>query len=108
MEEVDTAMRDLYYIYQNSGKCFRELLILHEISKDVYSFENGEVKPSKSTGNRWIYHQIRAMKAFIDKRVLYLSHLQNVIADTSKKNNKATLEEKRKPIAQQSVSCRHS
>lgn len=36
MEEVDTAMRDLYYIYQNSGKCLRELRSLHEILKDVY------------------------------------------------------------------------
>ena len=43
------------------------------------------------------------MKAFIDKRGLYLSHMRNVIADTSKKNDKATLEGKRKRIAQGSV-----
>ena len=42
MEEVDIAMHDLYYIYQNSGKRLRELRSLHEILKDVYSFENGE------------------------------------------------------------------
>ena len=67
-----------------------------------YSFENGEVKPSKSTGTRWIEHKLRAMimKAFIDKRGLYLSHLQNVITDTSKKNDKTTLEGKRKGITQ--------
>ena len=58
MEEVDTAMRDLYYIYQNSGKRLRELRSLHEILKDVYSFENGEVKPSKSTGTRWIDYKL--------------------------------------------------
>ena len=43
------------------------------------------------------------MKAFIDKRGLNLSHMQNVIADRSKKNDKATLEGKRKRIAQGSV-----
>ena len=103
MQEVDTAMRDLYYIYQNSGKRLRELRSLYEILKDVYSFENGEVKPSKSTGTRWIDHKLRAMKAFVDKRGLYLSHLQNVIADTNKKNDKAKLEGKRRRIAQGSV-----
>ena len=103
MEEEDTAMRDLYYIYQNSGKRLRELRSLHEILKDGYSFENGEVKPSKSMGTRWIDHKLRAMKAFIDKSGLYLSHMQNVIADTSKKNDKATLEGKRRRIAQGSV-----
>ena len=71
MEKVDTAMRDLYCIYQNSGKRLRELRSLHELLKDVYSFENGEVKPSKSTETRWIDHKLRAMKAFIDKRGLY-------------------------------------
>ena len=96
-------MRDLYYIYQNSGKRLRELRSLHEILKDVYSFENGEVRPSKSTGTSWIDHKLRAMKAFIDKRGLYLSYMRNVIADTSKKNDKATLAGKRKRIAQGSV-----
>ena len=50
-----------------------------------------------------IDHKLRAMKAFIDKRGLNLSHMQNVIADRSKKNDKATLEGKRKRIAQGSV-----
>lgn len=103
MQEVDTVMRDLYYLYQNSGKCLRELRSLYETLKDIYTFENGEVKPSKSTGTCWIDHKFRAMKAFIDKRGLYLSHIQNVIADTRKKNDKAKLEGKRRRIAQGSA-----
>ena len=43
------------------------------------------------------------MKAFINKRGLYLSHIQNVIADTSKKNDKAIIEGKRRCIARGSV-----
>lgn len=103
MKEVETALRDLYYVYQNSGKRLRELRSLYEILKDVYSFENKQVKPSKASGTRWIDHKLRAMKAFVDKRGLYLSHIQNVIADTSKKNDKATLEGKRRRIARGSV-----
>ncbi len=81
MEEIDTAMRDLFYTYQNSGKRLRELRALHEILKDVYEFENEEVK----------------------QRGLYLSHIQNVIADTTKKNDKAKLEGIRRRIAHGSV-----
>ena len=35
MEEVETALRDLYYIYQNSGKRLRELRSLHEILEEL-------------------------------------------------------------------------
>ena len=39
MEEVETALRDLYYIYQNSGKRLRELRSLHEILKELAAKE---------------------------------------------------------------------
>ena len=103
MEEIDTVMRDLFYTYQNSGKRLRELHALYEILKDVYEFENGEVKPAKSTGTCWIDHKLHATKLFIDKRGPYLSHIQNVIADTAKKNDKAKLEGIRRRIGQGSV-----
>ena len=66
IKDVETVMRDLYYIYQNSEKRLRELRSLRDILKDVYSFENGQVKPSKASGTCWIDHKLRAMKAFID------------------------------------------
>jgi hypothetical protein len=101
MEVIDTAMRDLFYTYQNSGKRLRELRALHEILNNIYEFENEEVKPTKSTGTRWIDHKLRAMKLFIDKRGLYLSHIQNAI--TTKKNDKAKLEEISRRIEHGSV-----
>ena len=79
MEEVNEALRDLFYIYQKSAKRLRELRSLHEILKTVYEFENERVKPSKSSGTRWIDHKLRAMKSFIDKRRLFLANIQNVI-----------------------------
>ena len=89
MKEVETAMRDLYCIYQNSARRLRELRSLHEILKEGYSFENRQIKPSKSSGTRWIDHKLRAMKAFVDKRGLYLAYIQNVVAGKSKQNDKA-------------------
>ena len=35
MKEVETALRDLYYIYQKSGKRLRELRSSHEILKEL-------------------------------------------------------------------------
>ena len=64
MEEIDTTMRDLFYTYQNSGKQLRELPALYEILKDVYEFENGEVKSAKSTGTRWIRSQTACNETF--------------------------------------------
>ena len=43
MEEVNEALRDLFYIYQKSAKRLRELRSLHEILKTVYEFENERV-----------------------------------------------------------------
>ena len=43
------------------------------------------------------------MEAFVGKMGWYLTHIQNVNADTSKQNDKATLEGKRRRIAKASV-----
>ena len=68
---------------------------MHEILCDMYEFENGQVKPRKARGMRWIDHNMKAMANFVDKFGLYLSHFETIIADTSKKTDKATLEGKR-------------
>ena len=52
------------------------------------------IRPTKAAGTRWIDHQIRAMRKLVDKFGLYTHHLQNVIADTSKQLDRATLQEK--------------
>lgn len=55
-----------------------------EVLKDVYSFENDQVRPSKASGTRWIARIMRSMTAFIQKFGVYLQHLVNVVAYTSK------------------------
>ena len=49
------------------------------------------IKPVKSTGTRWIDHKMRAMARLIEKFGLYTHHLHNIIADTSKSCDRATL-----------------
>ena len=65
--------------------------------------KNEHAKPTKSSGTCWIDHKLWAIKSFIDKRGLYLLHVQNVIADETKNNDKATLEGKRSRITQGSL-----
>ena len=60
------------------------------------------VKPDKATGTRWIDHKLRATQKVVDKYGLY-THLQNVIADTSKQTDRATLEGKFKKLIDASV-----
>ena len=52
------------------------------------------VKPIRATGTRWIDHKLRAMQRTIDKFGLYTQHLQNIIADTSKVCDRATIQGK--------------
>ena len=53
--------------------------------KEMYDFEDGQLKPAKTQGTCWIAHLIRSMTGFIGKFGVYLQHIENVIVDTSKK-----------------------
>ena len=72
----------------------RELQELFSILNEVYVFENQEVKPHRATGTRWIAHKLKSLKNYIDKFGLYIHHIENILANTTKKTNKATLEGK--------------
>ena len=60
----------------------------------MYEFDDNRVKPARSSGTRWIAHLLQSMSELIDKFGLYLQHFENVIADTLKQTDKATLEGK--------------
>ena len=72
----------------------------------MYEFDDNRVKPVKSSGTHWIAHLLRSMSGLIDKFGLYLRHFKNVIADTSKQTEKATLEGKRKFLTDSNVLIR--
>ena len=71
--------------------------------KNVYTFENNQVRPSKAADTRWIAHIMCSMAALVDKFCMYLQHIKNFIADTSKKTDKTALEGKRQKLVQTSV-----
>ena len=52
------------------------------------------IRPTKAAGTLWINHWICAICKLVDKFGLYTHHLQNVIADTSKQLDWATLQAK--------------
>ena len=62
-----------------------ELKAKCKVLEDIYEFANKAVRPEKSSGARWIGHKLRAMSKLNDKYGAYVSHSENVIADTSKK-----------------------
>ena len=94
IDPVDESLRHLYYLYQKSSKKNRELKNMYELLKDQYEMYGSGVKPVKATGTRWIDHRLRAMQKLVDKYGLYTSHLQNVIADTTKQTDRALLQGK--------------
>ena len=98
IEPIDTCLTNLYYMYEKSSKKTREIKILHDLLKEVLEFESDVVKPHRASGTRWIAHKLMALENMLDKFGMYLSHLENVIADTSKKTDKATLEGKRRQL----------
>ena len=96
MEPITVCLQNLYYLYEKSSKKLRELKNLHTILKGVYEFD--QVKPHRASGTRWIAHKLIALENMLDKFGLYMQHFENIIADTQKKTDKATLEGKRRPL----------
>ena len=79
-------------MYEKSSKKPRELKELFSILNEVYVFENQKVKPHGSTGTRWIAHKLKSLKNHVGRFGLYIYHIENILADTTKKTDKAALE----------------
>ena len=94
IKPVKVNLQYLYYIYEKSSKKPRELKELFSILNEVHVFENQEVKPHRTNGTRWIEHKLKLLKNCIDKFGLYIHYIENILADTTKKTDKATLEGK--------------
>ena len=95
MDDIHEVLTFLFYLHKKTSKKLSELGQLLEVLKDVYSFENDQVRPSKASGTRWIAHIMRSMTAFIQ---VYLQHLVNVVAYTSKQSDLAKMEGKRRKM----------
>ena len=103
IEPIEKCLMNLYYLYEKSSKKTREIKDLYDMLKEILEFQNGVVKPHRAAGTRWIAHKLSALDNMLDKFGLYLSHLENIIADTSKKTDKATLEGKRRQLVSANI-----
>ena len=80
-----------------------QLLQLHDVLKELYEFENGQVKQSKTHGTQLISHFILSTTGFVDKFGVYVQHMDNVITDSSKQCDRATLQRKHDQLVQAEV-----
>ena len=103
ISQINKCLTNLFYLYKNSSKKLREVREMYSIICDMFEFENKQVKPHKATGSRWVDHHIKAMSNFVDKFGLYLAHFENIISDTTKRTDKATLEGKRREMCQADI-----
>ena len=94
IKPLDDSLRHLYYLYKNSSKNIRKLKALYKVFEETYTFKNIALRPEKASGTCWINHKLRAMAKLNNKFGVYMAHLENVIADTSKKTDRATLQGK--------------
>ena len=94
IDPVDESLRHLFYMYKKLLKKVRELKNLHNLLKEHFEMFSSDIRPTKAAVTRWIDHRIQAMRKLVGKFGLCTHHLQNVIADTSKQLDRATLQGK--------------
>ena len=76
--------------------------------RDQFEMYGFDIKPGKANGMRWLDHRLRAMQKLADEFGLYTQHIQNVIADTSKTLDRATLQGKYNKLIDAKVLLRGS
>lgn len=64
--------------------------------RKVYQFENNLVKHHRARGTKWINHKLLTLENMLDKYGFYMQQFENILADTSKKADKSTIECKRR------------
>ena len=71
----------MYLLYKKAPKKLRQLEELHNLYQETMEFDEGGVKPKKSSGSRWISHKLAAMKMCLDKWGVYIQHLETMTED---------------------------
>ena len=67
--KIENMLTKLYYLYQKSPKCYREL---------SEAYEKTITKPAKAHGTRWIDHNFRAMTKVLSNYGAYIAHLESL------------------------------
>ena len=99
LSPVKNTLTNLFYLYKKSSKkTSRVASAIRRVEGSVRLRRWASETGANSQGTRWIAHLIHSMTGFIDKFAVYLQHIENVIADTSKKCDHTTLEGKRRQL----------
>nr|XP_047132626.1 zinc finger protein 862-like [Hydra vulgaris] len=80
---VDEIILRSYCLYQKAPKKLRQLRELYTVLKDGMDTLDESCKPKKASGTRWISYKVNAMKSFLDKWGLYITHLEQLAEDPS-------------------------
>nr|XP_047140930.1 zinc finger protein 862-like [Hydra vulgaris] len=78
---VDEIILRSYCLYQKAPKKLRQLRELYTVLKDEMDTLDESCKPKKASGTRWISYKVNAMKSFLDKWGLYITHLEQLAED---------------------------
>ena len=81
IDPVDESLLHLFYLLQDLIK--KSTRTEKPLLKELETYGNN-IRSVKSTGARWINHCIQAMEKLVNKFGLYMQHIQNIIADTTK------------------------
>ena len=79
MDEVSTMLVDLYYVYEKSPKCLRELKAMGNV------LEESVGKPEKVHGTRWLQYKSRALSSLIMAYPVICAHLESMAVESSVK-----------------------
>lgn len=70
--QIDELLLNVYYLYHNSPKKWRELKQLAEMCQEAI------VKPVRSHGSRWAAHKLGALRALVRDYVTIVTHMEDM------------------------------
>ena len=72
LEDINTLLNKLYYLYRKSPKRLRELCEFCEV------YEKSVPKPAKASGTHWISRKFTSMNIFLKNYVIFIIHLESL------------------------------
>ncbi|XP_014669333.1 PREDICTED: zinc finger protein 862-like [Priapulus caudatus] len=77
MDEINSMLLSLYYVYEKSPKRLRELKTLGEVMEEAVT------KPDKAHGTRWLQHKSRALASLLRSYPVIVAHLESMASESS-------------------------
>ena len=82
-DKLDNLFKKIHSLYKKSPKKLRELKEINEMVLVEGSEFRKRAKPVRATRTRWLSHKMSALRKYLEKFGVYITHLQNVVVDPS-------------------------